>query len=237
MAVPSSQDEEATLLETAFRLYAADLYRSILSRVGQVAVAEDLTSTIFLKALRWVEPGRSLESVRGWLYATARTTIADYWYTRHQLEVLPIENAEALQAESSTEHETDVRTRQRVRQLLALLPPQEREILRLRYLHGYSPAEIGQVLGLKAGHVRVLQLRALRLAAQGKDKERERTMAPSNPSKNVPTGMECTEHVLSALQFAREEAQSMSHGFVGTEHVLLGLYARAASLLCWNNWG
>jgi hypothetical protein len=34
MAEPSSQDEEATLLETAFRLNAAELYRSILSKVG-----------------------------------------------------------------------------------------------------------------------------------------------------------------------------------------------------------
>jgi atypical dual specificity phosphatase len=211
------------LLETAFRLYAADLYRSILSKVGQVVVAEDLTSTVFLKAVRWVEPGRSLKSVRGWLYATARTTIADYWHTHQQLEVLPLEKAEALDVQCSTEHETETRTRQRVQQLLALLPPREREILRLRYLHGYSSVEIAQVLGVKAGHVRVLQLRALRLASQGKDNERERKMTLSRPSKNVPTGTEYTEQVSNALQFAREEARSMSHGFVGTEHVLLGL--------------
>src|SRR6266699_2165158 len=42
-------------------------------------------------------------------------------------------------------------------------------------------------------------------------------------TKKVPTGMECTEQVTNALQFAKEEAQSMSHGFIGTEHVLLGL--------------
>lgn len=223
MAVPSSQDEEANLLETAFRLYADDLYRSILSRVGQGAVAEDLTSTVFLKALRWVERGRSLKSVRGWLYATARTTVADYWHTRHQLEILPLEKAEVQEMQSSIEHETEARTRQRVQRLLSLLPLREREILRLRYLHSYSPAEIGQELGLKAGHVRVLQLRALRLASQGEDKERERTMALSHPSKNVSTGTQYTEQVSNALQFAREEARSMSHGFIGTEHVLLGL--------------
>jgi atypical dual specificity phosphatase len=223
MAVPSSQDEEATLLETAFRLYADELYRTILSKVGQVAVAEDLTSTVFLKAWRWVERGRSLKSVRGWLYATARTTIADYWHTHHQLEVLPLEKAEALEVQSSSEPETEARTRQRVLQLLALLPLREREILRLRYLHGYSPAEVGQVLGLKAGHVRVLQLRALRLASGKEDKERERTMTLPHSSKNVSTGTEYTEQVTNALQFAKEEAQSMSHGFIGTEHVLLGL--------------
>jgi DNA-directed RNA polymerase specialized sigma24 family protein len=38
-------------------------------------------------------------------------------------------------------------------------------VLRLRFLRGYSAAEIGGVLGLTPGHVRVLQLRALRRAA------------------------------------------------------------------------
>ena len=93
MPVPSSQDEKSKLLETAFQLYSVDLYRSILSKVGQAAVAEDLTSTVFLKALRWIEPGRSLKSIRGWLYATARTTVADYWHAHHQLEILPLEKA------------------------------------------------------------------------------------------------------------------------------------------------
>src|SRR5258708_37031051 len=127
MVVPSSQDEEANLLETAFRLYADELYRSILSKVGQGAVAEDLTSIVFLKALRWVEPGRSLKSVRGWLYATARTTIADYWHTHHQLEVLPLEKAQALEGQRPTEHETEARPRQRWQRRLALLPARQRE--------------------------------------------------------------------------------------------------------------
>jgi RNA polymerase sigma-70 factor (ECF subfamily) len=59
------------------------------------------------------------------------------------------------------------RTRERALRILAALPPRERDVLRLRFLHGYSAAEIGQALGLSPGNVRVLQLRALRRAAAG----------------------------------------------------------------------
>jgi hypothetical protein len=44
-----------------------------------------------------------------------------------------------------------------------------------------------------------------------------------------------TEHALNALRFAREEAVDLQHGYVGTEHIVLGLLrekdSRAAKLL------
>jgi RNA polymerase sigma factor (sigma-70 family) len=57
------------------------------------------------------------------------------------------------------------RTREWARRVLAALPEREREVLRLRVLKGYSAAEVGQALGLTAGNVRVIQLRALQRAA------------------------------------------------------------------------
>lgn len=80
--------------EAAFAEHAAVLYRYIYSKVGQATVAEDLTSRVFLKALRWLQADRSGESVRGWLYATARTTIADYWRSQGALILLPLDRAE-----------------------------------------------------------------------------------------------------------------------------------------------
>src|SRR5258708_35927816 len=66
-------------LAEMYRAYGADLQRLISNKVGDPTVAEDLTSTVFLKALRWLREDQSLESVHGWLFATARTTIVDYW--------------------------------------------------------------------------------------------------------------------------------------------------------------
>lgn len=51
--------------------------------------------------------------------------------------------------------------RQRVRQALERLKPQDREVLVLRYLEQLTPAEVAAVLGIKEGAVKTRQTRAL----------------------------------------------------------------------------
>src|SRR5436190_21760160 len=75
----SRRQDRLHWLAEMYRAYAADLQRFISNKVGDPTVAEDLTSTVFLKALRWLREDQSAASARGWLYATARTTIVDYW--------------------------------------------------------------------------------------------------------------------------------------------------------------
>ena len=82
----SSEQERLNWLAAIYRAYADDLQRYIYNKVGELALAEDLTSTVFLKALRWLRVDQSEESARGWLYATARTTIADHWQALGQYE-------------------------------------------------------------------------------------------------------------------------------------------------------
>src|SRR6202034_525117 len=50
---------------------------------------------------------------------------------------------------------------ERVRRVLAQLPPQQRHLLLLRVVSGFSAAETGEVLGMSAEAVRVAQHRAL----------------------------------------------------------------------------
>src|SRR5919197_1628326 len=68
-----------TTLGSAFQENAAALYRFIYAKVGNRAAAEDLTGEVFLKATRWLAEDRSADSIRLWLYTTARSAIADYW--------------------------------------------------------------------------------------------------------------------------------------------------------------
>lgn len=163
----SPLDEECTssALGSAFQENAAQLYRYIFSKVGNAPLAEDLTSQVFLKAMRWLQQDRSPASVRGWLYATARTTIVDYWREQARLETIPLDDLEIALFQGPDPEEEARRTRERAARVLCKLPEREREVLTLRYLRGYSAAEIGRVLGLPAGSVRMAQLRALRHAA------------------------------------------------------------------------
>jgi ClpA/ClpB-like protein/sigma-70-like protein len=80
------RQDRLTWLAEIYRTYAADLQYFISHKVGDPTVAEDLTSTVFLKALRWLREDQSEAHARGWLYATARTTIVDYWQAQSQYE-------------------------------------------------------------------------------------------------------------------------------------------------------
>ena len=162
---------EETPLGSAFRENAARIYRFIYAKVGNRAAAEDLTSEVFLKATRWLAQDRSAESIRSWLYTVARGTIADYWRQQSRQPTVPLEDPDAVLF-CGTEGPQEVRrTRERAWRILEALPEREREVLRLRFLHGYTAPEIGQALGLTPGNVRILQMRALRRAATHLDPE------------------------------------------------------------------
>ncbi len=212
-------------LTQMYRAYAADLQRYIYSKVGDPFLAEDLTSTVFLKALRWLREDQSLESARGWLYATARTSIADAWQTANHAEMLTLtgmedqlipqlENADLVQKQAEA----------RVQHLLSLLSERERRVLTLRYLEGYSAAEIAAALGTNAGHIRVLQLRALKRAAQLERQERNiHVMQEQEASSFDSYAPLLSTESLHVLTLAHEEALNLQHNFIGTEHVLWGL--------------
>jgi RNA polymerase sigma-70 factor (ECF subfamily) len=162
---------EDTPLGSTFRENAGRIYRFIYAKVGNREAAEDLTSQVFLKAVRWLAQDRSADSIRAWLYTVARSTIADYWREQSQHPTVSLEDHGAVLFCGWEGPEEVRRTRERAWRILDALPEREREVLRLRFLHGYTAGEIGREMGLTADHVRVLQLRALRRAAMCVDLE------------------------------------------------------------------
>src|SRR3954449_11379141 len=86
-AVPTG---EAVALEHAYSRYVVPIYRFLYSRLGNQEEAEDLTSDVFLKAVRQLEPSRDDASVQAWLYQVARTTLADYWRRRSRVPQDPL---------------------------------------------------------------------------------------------------------------------------------------------------
>lgn len=228
---PSFSEEESrdAQLEAIYRTHVADLYRYIYRQVQQAVIAEDLTSAVFLKALRWLQQDRSPESVKGWLHATARSIIADYWREHTQIQVLPLEVVEEMPMLSEESDEQMRPLQARIQRLFDGLSSRERDILTLRYFQGYSAAEIGQVLGLSAKHVRVLQLRALRRAAFLEAKER--SVPGESPS------MPYNEQALRVLELTKEEARAFNHNYIGTEHLLLGILREGSAAAALINQG
>jgi RNA polymerase sigma-70 factor, ECF subfamily len=146
------------------------IYRYVYSKVGNREEAEDLTSIIFLKAIRNIDYTLNPQSTRNWLFQVARTTIADYWRVHYRLVTGSLEVLLEAGWEGPTENEEEPfelssSTEDYVQRLLQALPERDREVLTCRFLLGLSIRETAGRMGVTEGNAKVLQFRALKHAA------------------------------------------------------------------------
>lgn len=152
--------------EAVYSDNAAWVYRMLFARVGNQADAEDLTAEVFLAALRPLRLSASIGEVRAYLRATARTVLAAHWRETLGREITSIDD----DIEQPPESEETISTApQRVAHVLDALPDRYRQILESRFLEGNSIKESATELGISVANAKVLQHRALRLAAQVND--------------------------------------------------------------------
>ncbi|WP_216893782.1 RNA polymerase sigma factor [Nocardia alni] len=148
--------------ESIYRDNAVWLYALMFGKVGNRPDAEDLTAEVFTAALKPLRVSASVPEVRAYLRATARTVLAGYWRDRMGREITTID--EDFVADPPPEpQEADTEA---ARQLLEGLPERYRRILELRFLQGLSVRDAAAELDVSIANAKVLQHRALQLAAQ-----------------------------------------------------------------------
>jgi RNA polymerase sigma-70 factor (ECF subfamily) len=153
--------------EAVYQDNATWVYRTIFARVGNRPDAEDLTAEVFLAALRPLRITATVAEVRAYLRATARTVLAAHWRETMGREVTSIDDI----GDVSPDAEEAISTApQHVRAVLAALPDNYRRILELRFLQGCSIKESAAQMAISVANAKVLQHRALRLAAQLNEK-------------------------------------------------------------------
>jgi RNA polymerase sigma-70 factor (ECF subfamily) len=139
------------------------VYRLMYGKVGNQPDAEDLTAEVFMTALRPLRVSATVPEVRKYLRMTARTVLASYWGDRMGRQVTVIEDdvPEPIEPEWVASQAPD-----KVRLLLQRLPDNYRRILELRFLQAFSVREAASQMGVTVANAKVLQHRALRMAAQ-----------------------------------------------------------------------
>ena len=168
-STPSTIDADAQSFRTLYQENLSVVYRFIYSKVGNREEAEDLTSQVFLKAVRGLDREREGQSIQSWLYQVARTTIADYWRAFYKVRAISLESMLEQGWEESADWRVELASyhpEERVRGILELLPPHYREVLTCRFLLNLSIKETAERMGLSEANVKVLQFRALKKAAE-----------------------------------------------------------------------
>ncbi len=149
----------ATALPNPGEIYDANaprIYRYIYHRLGNQALAQDLTSEVFIRLLH---SRTSPDNLTAFLYRIAHNLIVDY--LRRNPITAPLDESVA------SEHGDPVHLaelefeRIRLRRALKRLTPEQEQVVVLKYLEGLSNEEIARVLNKPVGAVKALQHRGL----------------------------------------------------------------------------
>jgi RNA polymerase sigma-70 factor, ECF subfamily len=153
-------DWEAAYLDNVDRLY-----RLMYSRVGNRPDAEDLTAEVFKAALGPLRLNSSKGEVRAYLLTTARTVLASHWRRKMGQPVTFIDpDADIAELDERSEPD-DGEAGRKTGLILAALPDRYRRILELRFLETCSIKEAARAMNVSVSNAKVLQHRALRMAA------------------------------------------------------------------------
>lgn len=141
-----------------YRRYLTPVYRFIFRRVGgDIAAAEDLTSQVFLEALNSLPGYSERGQFVAWLFTIARRRLADR-YRKPEMNSLEDIPESLLGIPDGMEQHENMR---RLRQLLAALDDEKRELLQLRFSAELSFGDIAAVLGRKEAAVKMMFYRLL----------------------------------------------------------------------------
>jgi RNA polymerase sigma-70 factor (ECF subfamily) len=150
--------------EAAFREHFAPVYRFICRRVGP-DLAEDLAADTFATAYRrraCYEPG--IASVRSWLYGIAANVLRNHWRAEQRLLALDAQLPAAGDLPSYSDAADDRLIASllapRLAAALALLSPEQREVLLLYAWAELSHEEIAAALRIAPGTARSRLARA-----------------------------------------------------------------------------
>ena len=171
---PVGQDEDRDLAVraaggdvSAFGLlydrHVEAIYRYVYYRVRDDAEAEDLTSDVFMRALKAMPRYEPRQAFLAWLYRIARNAVIDR--ARRGNRQVSFEDAlEHPTADQIVEPDMELLTRSdsdTLRGALAKLTPLQQEVIVLRFLEGYTTHEVARIVGKREGTIRGIQFRAI----------------------------------------------------------------------------
>lgn len=161
---PGKESGAAEVFAELYEQYLPRVFRYIRYRVSNNALAEDLTSSVFEKALSKMSSYRRDEaSFATWLLAIARHQVIDHYRTSSKRQAVPLEEAADVPSKKASPEEELIRKEEleRLHVYLAELPEREQEVISLKFGAEMTNRQISGVLGLSESNVGTILYRAV----------------------------------------------------------------------------
>jgi len=188
MLLAAARKMDGDALIQIFDLYASALYKYAFRLCNNAMVADQIVGDIFVKLLEHLSTGTGPSlNLRSYLYEMAYHLIVDEArHSQHwtQLEVIEattsIGHSIAVSAEERVLFETALRT------IMNDLTEDQRHVIILRFLEGFSLKETATIIGKKVGNVKVIQNRAIAALREALDYQAvARSAIPSELGNNL----------------------------------------------------
>ncbi|MEM8859629.1 MAG: sigma-70 family RNA polymerase sigma factor, partial [Chloroflexota bacterium] len=142
-------------------LHQPAIYRYLVYRVRDAALAEDITAEVFVTMVRklhtFEDRGRPFLA---WLYTIAGNAIRMH-FRKQKVEFSPF-SEEMIDQNAAPDQIADKRlTHERLLAFIPHLTEEQSQVIFMKFMDGFSNREIAKVLGKTEGSIKALQHRAL----------------------------------------------------------------------------
>ncbi len=162
VCVEASQSGDGSAFAELYDRYVERIYRFVYFKTFDKDTAEDIVSTIFLKAYERIgtfDAGKGVFSQ--WLYGIARNAVVDHY--RSAKQHVDVDDLFDLGEDERTEEKIDARELlAKVERYLVTLNARQREIVTLRLWEELSYREIAEIVGGTEDAAKVMFSRTIR---------------------------------------------------------------------------
>ncbi len=174
--IQSAQQGDAEACTVLYNRHYDAVYRYCYYRVGDVHLAQDLTSEVFVRMVDKLDTF----SVRGrpllaWLYTIARNLITDMQRRQGKAALMPLNEESELHVGDEEDLTRGVERKLEADCLAAALrhlTEEQRQVILLKFMEDLNNGQVARLLGKTEGAVKSLQHRALGALRRAVAKER-----------------------------------------------------------------
>lgn len=149
---------DTTAFGELYSLFAAEMYRYALYSLGSREAAQDAVQETALEAFKSIVKLKNEDVAKAWFFGILYNVCKRFQREKYRTDSTPLEFCEEL---SSADTSDDILTSLEIIRLINTLGEQEREIVLLSAVCGYSGKEITVITGIPHGTVRSKLSRAL----------------------------------------------------------------------------
>ena len=155
----AKHSDEAALAELCSYVYG-HVYAFLYYRVARPEDAEDLTSEVVLRIIKALKRQRG--NFYAWMYRIARNRLIDFYRQRAVRSEVSLAEVTQKELNKSVDFSRRIMTKEKLRKGLEHLTDEQKQVIILKFIEGYTNPEVAKIVGKSVGAVKVLQFRALK---------------------------------------------------------------------------